>query len=397
MPAKCAVVFVRAAIVVSPFVVVSTGGQTTPAAEIAIRASRILDPLSGRYDGPAVILVRDGRVSRVAAAASFTGTPEAMDLGELTILPGLIDSHVHLQIGGAPEANAQAVLRAGFTTVVDLGATSDAALRLRDEIAAGRATGPRILAAGLWIGTKNGVCEFGGIGVAGGPEAFRNRVREVVSSGADLVKVCVTGWPAGAYRDPASFEIAEESLVAAVAEAHALKRRVVAHAISAGGVEAALRAGVDGLAHAALVDDAMARQLRSRGVFIIPTLASLLPNTPEPARTALRAAVLSAHRAGVTIVFGTDGGVLPHGQNSAEFAALVDAGVPAIDAIRAATVNAANAFGLADSVNGVTAGARADLIAVDGDPLRDISAMSRVRFVMRAGKVVHDVRRPSGM
>jgi imidazolonepropionase-like amidohydrolase len=260
-------------------------------------------------------------------------------------------------------------------------------IRLREAIASGATEGPRILAAGQWVGTKNGVCDFNGIGVAGGPDAFRERVRASVAAGADLVKVCVTGWPVDADREPAAYEIADDSLAAAVAEARRHGRLVIAHAISLGGVNAAQRAGVNGFAHAAYVDSAAAKQLRRSGAFVIPTLASLLPATPGPAGARLQQAIKLAHREGVRLVFGTDGGVLPHGQNAREFIALTEAGVPAIDAIRAATINAAETLGLRGSIGGITPGATADIIAIDGDPLGDIGALSRVRFVMREGKV----------
>jgi imidazolonepropionase-like amidohydrolase len=213
-----------------------------------------------------------------------------------------------------------------------------------------------VIGAGLWAGTKNGVCEFGGIGIADGPGGFRRRVRENVDAGADLIKVCVSAWPARAVAAPDAYEIADASLAALVEESHKLGRKVVAHAIS-------------------------------RGAFMVPTLASLLPGTPPDARSSLSGAVRAAHDAGVRIVFGTDGGVLPHGENAREFAALAAAGLPAADAIRAATVNAAAAFGLGRSGE-LRAGYAADLVAVAGNPLADPGALSRVLFVMKGGKVV---------
>jgi imidazolonepropionase-like amidohydrolase len=310
-----------------------------------------------------------------------------VDLKDATLLPGLIDGHVHLQIGGQPEANAMAALQAGFTTVVDLGATSDVALRLRDRIAAGTTQGPRILAAGLWAGTKNGICEFGGIGIAEGPDGFRARVRENVAAGADLIKVCVSGWPATAFAKPEAYEIADDALAALVDESTRAKRMVVAHAISLGAAKAASRTGVRGLAHAAYVDEATAIELRDRNVFMIPTLTTLT-RPPGPASDRLKASVATAHRAGVRIVFGTDGGVLPHGKNAVEFRALVDAGLTPIDAIRAATTNAAQVFGLDNLIGAVAEGRAADIIAVEGDPLRDVGVMENVVFVMRGGRVV---------
>jgi imidazolonepropionase-like amidohydrolase len=157
--------------------------------DVFIRSERWLDPISGEMKGPVVIQVSGDRMAKVVSAAGANAPPTTLDLGKATILPGLVDAHVHLQIGGAPNENARKILRAGFTTVVDLGSTSDAVLRVRDRVSRGEEEGPRILAAGNWVGTKGGICEFGGIGVPGGPDAFRARVRENIAAGADLSKV----------------------------------------------------------------------------------------------------------------------------------------------------------------------------------------------------------------
>ena len=356
-----------------------------------LQAAHWLDPVSGRLGGPVIVQVSNGKIARVGAPGEFDQLPgSAMtNLGAATLLPGLIDAHVHLQLGGAlPQANAGAILRAGFTTVVDLGATTDIVLRLRQRISSGAIVGPRILAAGRWVGKQGGICEFGGIGIPGGPDAYRARVREDVAAGADLTKVCVSTWLADAFARPESYEISDEALAAAVDEAHRAGRLVVAHAISIGSVKAALRAGVDGLAHAAYVDVPTARELRNRGVFMVATLASLASVSAEPPAQALRRSVATAHAEGVPIVFGTDGGVLPHGENAKEFAALVEAGLPALEAIRAATVNAARAFRLDREVGQIKAGYRADIIAVNGDPLHDIQSLSNPIFVMHDGTVV---------
>jgi imidazolonepropionase-like amidohydrolase len=357
--------------------------------DVAVRAARLIDPSSGQARGPVVVLVTGERVSRIIPANRFDSKSarSMIDLKEATLIPGLTDAHVHLQIGGQPEANAMAALQSGFTTLVDLGATSDVVLRLRDRIAAGTTQGPRILAAGLWAGTKNGICEFGGIGVAGGADGFRARVRDNVAAGADLIKVCVSGWPAAAFEKPNTYEIADDALAAVVDESTRANRIVVAHAISLGAAKAAAHAGVRGLAHAAYVDTTTAVALSSGNVFMIPTLTTLT-RSPGPASDALKAAVATAHRAGVRIVFGTDAGVLPHGKNAVEFRALVDAGLAPIEAIRAATTNAAQAFGLEAAGGTLSEGRIADIIAVENDPLADIGAMERVVFVMRGGRVI---------
>jgi imidazolonepropionase-like amidohydrolase len=358
-----------------------------------VRSERWLDPISGEIKGAVVIQVTGERITKVIPAGDFdrkaAGT--LIDLGTATILPGLTDAHVHLQIGGTPDENARTILRAGFTTVVDLGATSDVVLRLRDRIAEGAVEGPRILAAGKWVGAKDGICEFGGIGVAGGPNEFRARVRENLEAGADLTKVCVSTWLANAFASPDDYEIQDDALAAVVEASHQAKRLVVAHAISLGSVKAVLRAHVDGLAHGALVDQPTAIQLREQGMFLVPTLASVAGEKTGPAAQALRRAIATAHDAGVRLVFGTDGSVLPHGQNAKEFEAMVDAGVPALETIRSATINAARTFGLDNETGTIAPGRAADMVAVDGDPLRDIQALSRVVFVMHKGRMV---RRP---
>ena len=370
--------------------VLGANQPTVPANDTFVKAARWLDPVAGALNGPVVVQVSQGRIAKIGAPGAVAIAPSATvrDLGDVTLLPGLVDAHVHLGIGGRPDVNALADLRAGFTTVVDLGARTDAILRLRDRIGRGEVEGPRVLAAGKWIGKQGGICEFGGIGVAGGPEAYAARVRENVDAGADLIKVCVSTWGADAFARPDAFEIDPGALAATVEEAHRARRLALAHAISLGSVKAAIDARVDGLAHAAYVDRATAARMRERGMFMIPTLASLAGDGADPAAVALRAAVETAHRAGVRIVFGTDGGVLPHGENAKEFAAMAKAGVPPIDAIRAATINAADAFGLGAEIGRLTAGSAADLIAVEGNPLDDLQALARVTFVMRAGQVV---------
>jgi imidazolonepropionase-like amidohydrolase len=245
-----------------------------------------------------------------------------------------------------------------------------------------------VLAVGLWIGMSGGVCEFGGIGVRGGVDGFVGRARENVAAGADLIKVCVTGWPNDARAYPDSVEMPPALLAPIVQAAHAENRRVVAHALSAGGVRAALDAGVDGLAHAAYVDEPLAARMKTRGMWMVPTLASLTAGDTSATARELVHAVQLAHRAGVMLVFGTDGGVLPHGRNVDEADALVAAGIPPLDVLRSATVNGARALGIADSVGAVRAGMIADLVAVEGDPTTVIGALRRVVLIVSRGRVI---------
>jgi len=357
------------------------------AQKTVIHAGQLIDPARGTITRNQYIVVDGERIVSVGAKQPAIPGATTIALPNLTLLPGLIDAHVHLVIGGPVRANAQAALRTGFTTLVDLGARSTRLLQIRDSMAADTIPEPRVHAAGIWIGTKNGVCEFNGIGLAGGPDAFRARVRENIDAGADIIKVCVTGWPATAHANPAEVEIAQDALDAVVRDAHAASKLVVAHAISLGGVQASLRAGVDGLAHAAYVDSATAAQMRARNMFLIPTLASLTANDTSATARDLVAAVRLAHRTGVPLVFGTDGGVLPHGEKVAEFKAMIQAGLTPAQAVRSATVDAARMLRL-DSIAAITPGKVADLIAVEGNPLQDIEALGRVRFVMARGRIV---------
>ena len=354
---------------------------------VAIRAGRVIDPVTGGAVTGQTILVEGGRITAIGSEVKVPPGATVYDLRGFTVIPGLIDAHVHLTIGGTVRDNALADLRAGFTTIVDLGARGQRLLRIRDSINAGQIPGPRVLGSGIWVGRKDGVCEFGGIGIAGGAEGFRQRVRDNIAAGADVIKVCVTGWPADAYAHPDSYELPDSTLVAVVTEAHQGGRRVIAHDLSNGGVRAGIAAGIDGLAHAAFLDSATAVALRRDSVFLIPTLASLTAGDSSAVARGLFASVGLARRAGVRLVFGTDGGVLPHGQNALEFVALGQAGVPALEQLRAATVNAARAFGL-DSLGTIAPGMWADIVAVEGDPLADAAAFQRVRFVMSRGKVI---------
>jgi imidazolonepropionase-like amidohydrolase len=346
---------------------------------VILTAHRAIEVESGQAIEPVAIAVIEGRI--VAEAPEGAST---LDLGELTLLPGLVDAHVHLTLAGETEANARDTLLAGFTTVMDLGALEYRNLELRDRIEAGDVVGPRVVASGPWLGIKDGICEFGGIGVRG-VEAFRNRVREDVARGADLIKVCVTGWLEEAFREPGKQEISTEELTAAIEEAHGLGRRVAVHALSESGIEHAVALGADLVVHAGFTPPATVETMKARGVYQLTTLSSLPPGA---ALDSLRAHLRGAASLGLPLAFGTDAGVIPHGTNAAEFDELVSIGLSPAESLRAATTHAARAVGLEGRVGTLQPGAFADVIGVEGNPLEDLTALRRVRFVMKAGRIV---------
>ena len=336
-----------------------------------------------------MLLVKGTRIVGIVPAAEFNPrrASRVIDAGDMAVLPGLIDAHVHLTIGGSVRANALADLRAGFTTVVDQGALSHQLLVLRDSINAGQIEGPRVLAAGIWVGAKGGVCEFTGIGVAGGADAYVERVQRNLAAGADLTKVCLSAWPTVAYAAPDSVEIPRGALYAIVDASHAVNRVVTAHAVSRGSVRAALAADVDGLVHAAYIDSTLAATMRRQGMWMSPTIASLTAGDTSVVARALVAAVRTAHAAGVMFVFGTDGGVLPHGRGVDEMEALVAAGLSPLEVVQAATINAAKALIISDSVGRLDAAMSADFVAVRGDPLHDVAALRNVGLVVSRGRI----------
>lgn len=236
------------------------------------------------------------------------------------------------------------------------------------------------------MGISAGTCDFNGIGVRGA-DAFRRRVREDVERGADLIKVCVTGWVADAVRDPAKYEISDDELGAAIDEAHRLGKRVAVHALSEAGISGAVRTGADLIAHAGFPSVATVIAMKARGVHQVPTLFSLSTATPKDL-SALHARMRQAVAAGLPVAFGTDAGVIPHGANAGEFEHLASIGLDAAAAIRSATLSAAGAVGMAGDIGVLAKGRVADVIGVAANPLQDLRTLQHVTFVMKEGKVV---------
>lgn len=405
-----------------------------------LRANRaIADPREAPR-GPTTVVVKDGRIVEILAGrdakpATQPATGEAVrevDLGDRTLLPGFIDSHVHLTTTygtpwwrGATRTdeydvaigldNAARTVRAGFTTVRDLGSAPQTMFAVRDAIRDGLAPGPRILASGPAVSIPGGhgdvsgfrpeVNEVLGTGnTCSGADDCARVVRELAHGGADVIKATVTGGVLSLQSRGFEQHFTDAELSAIVQAAKLLGLRTAAHAHGARGVEAAARAGFDSVEHAGFGDEASMRVMRERGTWLVPTLSTsqayrerigtgfYAPQVEVKAK--LRLAELGkslkiAQRVGVRIAFGTDAGVYRHGVNANEFALLVEyGGLSPREALVAATVNAAELLGLPNEIGTITVGKSADLIALEGNPLDDIHATERVRFVMARGAVV---------
>jgi imidazolonepropionase-like amidohydrolase len=361
--------------------------QESSTRSISVTANRMLDVERGTVVANAVIVIEGDRIVAVGPASSTATRGTVTELGDVTVLPGLIDAHVHLTLGGAPEANALATVRAGFTTVQDLGAVDHGNIRLRDAIGSGNVAGPRVVASGPWLGESGLTCDFQGIGVKGA-DAFRDRVRRDVEAGADLIKVCASGWLGQAAKQPDAIEISEDELRTAIDEAHRLKRRVAVHAISQRALSAAIAHGADLLVHGGFTSAETVEAMKRRRVYQLPTVWSFKGGNPPAMYEQLRSHLTAAIRDGLPVAFGTDAGVIPHGSNANEFAELEAIGLSKIDAIRTATIHGAAAVGMASEIGVLQKGRLADIIAVRGNPLDDLQTLRRITFVMKNGAVI---------
>jgi imidazolonepropionase-like amidohydrolase len=391
---------------------------------VAIRAARMLDVAGGRILSNAVVLVHGERIVGVNPATVPAGA-RTLDLGDVTLLPGFIDLHTHL--GGEISAtsfiepvrltesdrafnavaNAQKTVRAGFTTVRDFG--GDVTVALGKAVARGTIIGPRVVPSRNSLGITGGHCDVTGFapgvleqgpedGVADGPWEVIAAVRYQIKHGAQVIKTCATAGVLSLEGPVGAQQYSGEELKAMVDEAARHGVKVAAHAHGSDGIKAAVRAGVVSIEHGSQLDDEAITLMKARGTWLVPTsylvdrinLAVLPPLVRQKAETILpiaRQSLRKAIAAGVKIGFGTDAGVYPHGENAKEFAVYVRAGMTTIDAIRSATISAAAVLGVSDR-GVIEAGKPADLVAVPGDPLRDITATERVSWVMLGGKVV---------
>ncbi|KAF0180089.1 MAG: Xaa-Pro dipeptidase [Caulobacteraceae bacterium] len=415
-------------------VLASASAQTQQPAETYIEAGRVLaDPATGRVETERTIVVADGKVVRIDAG--FTTAPGArvIDLRDKFVLPGLIDSHVHITHELGPSqvldevttTSADAALEgamyakrtvdAGFTTVADLGAPNEAIFALRGAIARGAITGPRIVAAGTAITPTGGHGDVHGFTedvlhaiatptTCNGADDCRRVVREQIRRGADIIKVTATGGVLSNTRAGLGQQLTDDELKAIADTAHALGRRVTAHAHGVDGVNAALRAGFDSIEHGTYLDATSIKLFRDHHATLVPTVLAgawvserardehsyLTPAQKEKALTAgpLMLDMLRRARLGrVNVAFGTDTGVSPHGMNGREAELWVEAGYTPAEVIRAATVGAAEHLQLSAVVGALRPGMSADIIAVAGDPTANISLLRDVRFVMVRGAV----------
>jgi len=403
---------------------------TQTSREVVVHAGHVLDVKTGKMLADQMLVIEDGKIIAAGAAAETKASADAVriDLPNATVLPGLIDAHTHitmepkfgyerLAISEPREAligakNARITLLAGFTTIRNVGASGFTDVALRDAINAGDVPGPRMLVSGPPLSITGGHCDNNMLpfeyhatsdGVADGIAAVQHKVRENIKYGADLIKVCATGGVLSLGDNPQASQYTLEEMKAIVADAHRLGRKVAAHAHGAEGIRWAVEAGVDSVEHGSYIDDAGIAAMKEHGTYLVPTLYlgdwmidnAGLTHLPPPllakAREVIPAArknIARAFAAGVKVAFGTDAAVYPHGLNAHEFAVMVRLGLTPLQSIQAATVNAADLLGWSGRVGTLEPGAWADMVAVDGDPLKDVTTLERVKFVMKGGEVV---------
>jgi imidazolonepropionase-like amidohydrolase len=370
------------------------------------------------------VVIQDGKILRAGTGAEAAAN--IIELPNATLLPGLIDAHTHLTfdpIFGYQELgvsipkqalvgakNARITLEAGFTTVRNVGAGGYADIALRDAINEGMVPGPRISASGPALSITGGHCDQNLLpyewhaksdGAADGVEGVQQKVREIIKYGADVIKVCATGGVLSKGDDPRASQYTLEELKAIVADAHRLGRKVAAHAHGAQGIAWAAEAGVDSIEHGSYIDDAGIAIMKAKGTYLVPTqyladwmkenavkigLPAMYMEKMKTTTAVSRQNVAKAIQAGVKIAFGTDAAVYPHGLNAREFAVYVQMGMTPLQAIQTATVNAADLLGW-KLIGSLEPGSFADIIAVNGDPTKDVTLLEHPVFVMKGGVV----------
>jgi imidazolonepropionase-like amidohydrolase len=391
-----------------------------------VRAARMLDVVKGEMVAPAVVVIADGKIKSVGSAG-VPGNAQVVDLGDLTLLPGLIDAHTHLTLDISGDwvtrsvrelpadaalrgaRNARRTLFAGFTTVRDVGAAGFADVSLMKAIDDGLVEGPRIIPSAHAIGITGGHCDDTGWapgvnelswkeGVADGIDEAAKAVRYQIKHGAKVIKVCATAGVLSFEGSLGAQQLSDAELQAIVQEASRHGLKVAAHAHGTEGIKAAVRAGVASIEHGSMLDDEAIELMKRRGTYLVPTayllttfkFESLPPPIAAKARQVVPLAQEShrrAIRAGVKIAFGTDAAVYPHGDNAREFAVYLGYGMRPAEALRTATLNAADLLGVTDRGQ-IAPGKLADLIAVKGNPLEDVRVLQQVPWVMKGGMVV---------
>ena len=427
---------VLAALTLSLTVPIATAQTTETAAApatIVLKAAHVFDSTGTELRSGATVLVRGDRIVSVGNAPSPAGA-RVIDLGDATILPGFIDSHVHLTLElqkdyyrgfynnimrfPAEQAHyaalyARRTLEAGFTTVRNVGAEDFVDIGLRNAIKAGITEGPRMLTAAHGIGSSGGhfdhpsyppdrVKPLGPIeGICNGPDECREAVRYQMKWGADLIKISASGGVLS-EADPVDVpQLTPEELTAIISEAHKWKRKVAAHAHGDLAARLAIEAGVDSIEHGSFLTESTLKLMKAKGVYLVPTRLAVYWTNKEannyPPQIAAKArAASAAHgdmfktalRLGVPIAFGTDSGVSPHGLNAMEFGLMTELGMPPAAALLAGTREAAKLLGVDGEVGTLEAGKAADIVAVRGNPLDDIHATEHPVFVMHLGQVV---------
>jgi imidazolonepropionase-like amidohydrolase len=407
--------------------------QQSPAASpqsapVVVRAARMLDVATGQMLRNATVVVTGDRITAVNPAAPPTGA-RVLDLGDVTLLPGFIDLHTHLageigattfiapvtetEVDGAYHAtkHARTTVMAGFTTVRDFG--GDVTVALGKAMERGEVVSPRVVPSRNPLGITGGHCDVTGFapgvleqgpreGVADGPWQVVEAVRYQIKHGAQVIKTCATAGVLSLEGPVGAQQYSYEELKAMVDEAARHGVRVAAHAHGTEGIKAAVRAGVITIEHGSMLDDEAIALMKERGTYLVPTsyladrinlevLPPLVRAKAEQVLPLARASLRKAVAAGVRIAFGTDAAVYPHGENAREFAVYVRSGMTPLAALQTATTVAADVLGKTDR-GSIAVGKLADLVAVPGDPLQDITATERVNWVMQGGKVLKDER-----
>lgn len=393
----------------------------------------MVDVLTGRVVEEPVIVITNGRIASVVGRGGARPViPEGakrVDLPGKTLLPGLIDMHVHLdsnpRYGGYTGlqftdqfwtvqgvANARDMLRAGFTTVRNVGSDNYSDVAYKQAIDEGLIEGPRIVPAAHSLGATGGHCDqtylppsfqARGKAVGDGPQELRTRVREQRKYGAEVIKVCATGGVFSRNTEPGQQQLSEDELRAIADEAHQWGLKTAAHAHGAAGIKAAIRAGIDTIEHASLIDAEGIRLAKERGTYLSMDIYNTEYTQAEGKKNGVlednlrkdreiaqiqRDNFRAAHNAGVKMVFATDAGVMPHGTAGGQFRVMTEYGMSPLQAIQAATRNAAQALGREKDVGAIAVGRFGDLIAVDGNPLDDVRQLEDVDVVIKGGEVV---------